>query len=124
MLNIGQLSSRGQAIFLQNYVRKMGLEGALIATAEGLEMASFFNVSKEADIIAADMASLLSSSLSLLSSTGKGGFSEMIIDSDKGAIAIKNLGDDIVLGILAPEGYKLGGLLVSLKQFVKELQTL
>jgi len=102
----------------------MGLEGALIATAEGLEMASFFNVSKEADIIAADMASLLSSSLSLLSSTGKGGFSEMIIDSDKGAIAIKNLGDDIVLGILAPEGYKLGGLLVSLKQFVKELQTL
>ena len=123
MLNIGQLSSRGQAI-LQNYVRKMGLEGALIATAEGLEMASFFNVSKEADIIAADMASLLSSSLSLLSSTGKGGFSEMIIDSDKGAIAIKNLGDDIVLGILAPEGYKLGGLLVSLKQFVKELQTL
>ena len=123
MLNIGQLSSRGQAI-LQNYVRKMGLEGALIATAEGLEMASFFNVSKEADIIAADMASLLSSSLSLLSSTGKGGFSEMIIDSDKGAIAIKNLGDDIVLGILAPEGYKLGGLLVSLKQFVKELQVL
>ena len=124
MLNIGQLSSRGQAIFLQNYVRKMGLEGALIATAEGLEMASFFNVSKEADIIAADMASLLSSSLSLLSSTGKGGFSEMIIDSDKGAIAIKNLGDDIVLGVLAPEGYKLGGLVASLKQFVKELQAL
>ena len=123
MLNIGQLSSRGQAI-LQNYVRKMGLEGALIATAEGLEMASFFNVSKEADIIAADMASLLSSSLSLLSNTDKEGFSEMIIDSDKGAIAIKNLGDDIVLGVLAPEGYKLGGLVASLKQFVKELQAL
>ena len=123
MLNIGQLSSRGQAI-LQNYVRKMGLEVALIATAEGLEMASFFNDSKEADIVAADMASLLLSSLSLLSNTDKGGFSEMIIDSDKGAIAIKNLGDDIVLGVLAPEGYKLGGLVASLKQFVKELQVL
>jgi predicted regulator of Ras-like GTPase activity (Roadblock/LC7/MglB family) len=48
----------------------------------------------------------------------------MIIDSDKGAIAIKNLGDDIVLGVLAPDGYKLGGLVVSLKQFVKELQAL
>jgi len=123
MLNIGQLSSSGQAI-LQDYVRKMGLEGALIATAEGLEMASFFNVSKEADIIAADMASLLSSSLSLLSNTDKEGFSEIIIDSDKGAIAIKNLGDDIVLGILAPEGYKFGGLVTSLKQFAKELQAL
>jgi predicted regulator of Ras-like GTPase activity (Roadblock/LC7/MglB family) len=123
MLNIGQLSSRGQAI-LQNYVRKMGLEGALIATAEGLEMASFFNIAKEPDIVAADMASLLSSSLSLLSNTDKEGFSEMIIDSEKGAIAIKNLGDDIVLGVLAPEGYKLGGLVASLKQFVKELQAL
>jgi len=122
-LNIGKLTSEG-AELLKNYVQKMGLEGALIATAEGLEMASFFSTDKDADIIAADMASLLSSTHSILSNTEKGKLNEMIISSDHGSIAVKDLGEDVVFGVLAPEGYKMGGLIVSLKQFMKDLQAL
>jgi len=122
-LNIGKLTSEG-AELLKNYVQKMGLEGALIATAEGLEMASFFSTDKDADIIAADMASLLASTHSILSNTEKGKLNEMIISSDHGSIAVKDLGEDVVFGVLAPEGYKMGGLIVSLKQFMKDLQAL
>jgi len=123
-LNIGALTSGGEAL-LQKFTKEMGLDGALIATAEGLEMASFFNSNKEADAIAADMASLLSVMTGgLLINTQSGTLKEMIISAENGSIAIKDLGEDIALGIVAPEGYKMGGLVVSLKKFVAELQAL
>ncbi len=120
-LDISQLTSQGASL-LEQFVQKNGLEGAVIATAEGLEMASYFKSDKDADIIAADMASLLASTSSVLDNTTSGTLSEMIINASNGAIAIKDLGEDIALGVLAPAGFKMGGLIVALKQFVKELQ--
>ncbi len=122
-LNIGRITIEGEAL-LSDFVNKMGLDGALVASAEGLEMASYFKSDLEADLIAADMASLLASTLSVLEDAKRGNMNEMIISSDNGAIAIKDLGDDIVFGVLAPSGYKMGSLTVSLKQFVKSLQEL
>jgi predicted regulator of Ras-like GTPase activity (Roadblock/LC7/MglB family) len=60
----------------------------------------------------------------MLESTDKGALKEMIITAENGSIAIKDLGDDIALGVLAPESYKMGGLVIALKLFVKEMKAL
>ena len=123
-LNIGALTSQGESI-LADFTKKMGLDGALIATSEGLEMASHFNSNKEADAIAADIASLLSIMTGgLLVNTQSGTLKEMIITAEQGSIAIKDLGGEIALGVVAPEGYKMGVLTIALKKFVDELQAL
>ena len=121
-VDVSKLTSEG-AQLLQSFVEKMGLEGAIIATAEGLEMASFFTTDKDPDLIAADTASLLSVLESALQNTDKGKLSEMVITADGGSIAIKDLGDEISFACLAPKGYKMGGLIVALKQFMKEIQS-
>ncbi len=120
-LDIGKLTSEGEEL-LQNFVDKMGLDGAVIATAEGLEMASYFKSDKDADLIAADTASLLSVLTSVLENAGSGTLSEMVISADNGSIAIKDLGEDVAFAAMAPKGYKMGGLIVSLKTFMKEIQ--
>lgn len=123
-LNIGALTSQGESL-LQDFTKKMGLDGALIATSEGLEMASHFNSAKEADAIAADMAALLSVMTGgLLVNTESGTLKEMVISAEHGSIAIRDLGEDIALGVVAPEGYKMGGLTIALKKFVTELEAL
>jgi predicted regulator of Ras-like GTPase activity (Roadblock/LC7/MglB family) len=122
-LDIGILTSRGSEL-LEAFVQKNGLDGAVIATAEGLEMASYFKSDIDSDIVAADMASLLASTTSVLDNTDTGTLSEMIISADNGAIAVKDLGEEVALGVLAPAGFKMGGLVVALKVFIKELQAL
>ena len=123
-IDIMKLNSQGSQL-LENFVKKLGIDGAILATSEGLEMASYFNDSdRDADIIAADSASMLSVISGMLESTDKGALKEMIITAENGSIAIKDLGDDIALGVLAPESYKMGGLVIALKAFVKEVQGL
>jgi len=46
----------------------------------------------------------------------------MIVTAEGGYIAIKDLGEDIALAVLAPNNYKMGGLMVALKTFVKKIQ--
>ncbi len=121
VIDVSKLSVSGGEL-LQAFVEKMGLEGAVIATAEGLEMASYFTKDRDADLIASDTASLLSITMGALEDTGKGSLNEMIISGSGGFIAIKDLGEDIALAILTPEGYKMGALVVALKQFVKDIQ--
>ena len=123
-LNIGALTTQGDQL-LNDFTKKMGLDGAVIATSEGLEMASHFNSDKEADAISADMAALLSvMSGGLLINTEVGTLKEMIISAENGSIAIRDLGEDIALAVIAPEGYKMGGLTIALKKFAEELQAL
>ena len=120
-MDIGKLTNEGTEL-LKNFVDKMGLEGAVIATSEGLEMASYFTTDKDADLIAADTATLLSVLTGALENADRGNLSEMIISADNGSIAIKDLGDDIAFATLASKGYKMGGLVVALKQFMKDIQ--
>ncbi len=120
-MDIGKLTNEGTEL-LKNFVDKMGLEGAIIATSEGLEMASYFTTDKDADIIAADTATLLSVLTGALENADRGNLSEMIISADNGSIAIKDLGDDIAFAALASKGYKMGALVVALKVFMKEIQ--
>ncbi len=119
-----KLSMEGEGL-LQEFVSAAGIQGAVLATAEGLELASSFNDSSlDSDLIASDSASLLSVMSGILENTGKGALDNMIISAEGGYIAIKDLGEDIALAVLAPNNYKMGGLLVALKTFVKKLQDL
>ncbi len=120
-VDVSKVTMNGTEL-LKSFVEKMGLEGAIIATSEGLEMASYFSTNRDADLIAADTATLLSVLTGALENADKGKLSEMIISAEKGSIAIKDLGDDIAFATLAPKGYKMGGLIVALKVFMKEIQ--
>jgi predicted regulator of Ras-like GTPase activity (Roadblock/LC7/MglB family) len=121
-IDIVKLNSQGPQL-LEEFVKKMGIEGAILATSDGLEMASFFNDSnRDADLIAADSASMLATITGMLDNTGKGNLKEMIITAENGSIAVKDLGEDIALAVIAQEGYKMGALVVALKLFIKEIQ--
>ncbi len=117
-----KLSTEGEAL-LKEFVQATGIQGAVLATAEGLELASFFNDSSlDSELIASDAASLLSVMHGILENTGKGALDNMIVTAEGGYIAIKDLGEDIALAVLAPNNYKMGGLMVALKTFVKKIQ--
>ncbi len=119
-----KLGTEGDGL-LKEFVNSAGLQGAVLATAEGLELASAItDKTLDSDLIASDAASLLSVTAGILENTEKNKFDNMIITAEGGFIAIKDLGEDIALGVLAPANYKMGGLLVALKTFVKKLQDL
>ncbi|WP_294955466.1 roadblock/LC7 domain-containing protein [Sulfurovum sp.] len=120
-IDVSKLNTSGEEL-LQKFVEKMGLEGAVIATAEGLEMASYFVKDRDAELIAADTASLLSTVMGALEDTEKGALNEMIISGSGGFVAVKDLGEEIALAVLTSSGYKMGGLVIALKQFVKDIQ--
>jgi predicted regulator of Ras-like GTPase activity (Roadblock/LC7/MglB family) len=121
-INSLKLSTEGGAL-LQEFVSSSGIQGAVLTTAEGLELASSFNdKSLDGDLIASDGASLLSVMSGILENTGKGELDNMIISAAGGFIAVKDLGGDIALAVLAPSNFKMGGLMVALKSFVKKLQ--
>ncbi len=120
-IDVSKLNTSGEEL-LQKFVEKMGLEGAVIATAEGLEMASYFVKDRDAELIAADTASLLSTVMGALEDTEKGALNEMIISGSGGFVAVKDLGEEIALAVLTSAGYKMGGLVIALKQFVKDIQ--
>ena len=119
-----KLGTEGDGL-LKEFVNAAGIQGAVLATAEGLELASAItDKTLDSDLIASDAASLLSVTAGILENTEKGTFDNMIISCEGGYIAIKDLGEDIALAVLAPANYKMGGLLVALKTFVKKLQAL
>ena len=120
-IDISKITVSGEEL-LKTFVEKMGLEGAIIATSEGLEMASYFTTSHDADMVAANTASLLATVMGTLEETGKGHLNEMIISGSEGFIAVKDLGDEVALAVITPSNYKMGSLIVALKQFVKEIQ--
>ena len=121
-VDVGKLTMSGEEM-LKDFVEKMGLEGAIIATAEGLEMASYLKSSLDADMLAANIASLLATIIGTLEDNDKGSLNEMIISGTNGYIAVKDLGNDVALAVITPKDYKMGSLIVALKQFVKDLQS-
>jgi len=121
VIDVSKISLSGETL-LKNFVEKMNLEGAIIATSEGLEMANYFTKERDADLLASDTASLLSVTMGVLEDAEKDSFKEMIISSSDGFIAVKDLGEEIALAVLTPSDYKMGALIVALKQFIKDIQ--
>ncbi len=123
-IDIMKLNSQGGQL-LEDFVKEMSIGGAILSTSEGLEMASYFaDSSKDADLIAADSASMLSVISGMLENTDKGRLKEVIVTAENGSIAVKDLGNDIALAVLVPSNYKIGGLIVALKTLIKKMESL
>jgi len=122
-IDLGMITEKGEEL-LKEFVNKHKLEGAIIASAEGLELASYFTSNLDKDLLAADFASVLSGVEGLLIDSEKGELSEVIVKGQKGYLAIVSLGDNVVLGVIAPSDQKLGILIVAIQQLVKKLQDL
>jgi len=122
-VDVGAITDKGEKI-LKQFVSKNKLEGAIIASAEGLELASYFTSNLDKDLLAADFASVLSGIEGLLNDSEKGALSEVIVKGENGYLAIVSLGDNVVLGVIAPADQKLGVLVISMQQLVKQLQNL
>ncbi|MEO2068369.1 MAG: roadblock/LC7 domain-containing protein [Desulfurobacteriaceae bacterium] len=122
-INLSAIAEKGEDI-LREFVVKNKLEGALIASAEGLELVSYFTSGLDKDLLAADFASILAGVNGLLSDSGKGELSEVIVKGENGYLAIVSLGENVVLGVIAPSDQKLGLLIVAIQQLVKKLTSL
>jgi len=122
-VDVGAITDKGEKI-LKQFVSKNKLEGAIIASAEGLELASYFTSNLDKDLLAADFASVLAGIEGLLNDSEKGALSEVIVKGENGYLAIVSLGDNVVLGVIAPADQKLGVLVISMQQLVKQLQNL
>lgn len=121
-VNVEELAINGNQL-IGDFVNRAGLEGGVIGSSEGLEIASYFRDSgTDSEIVAANAASLLSVGLELLESVGKNNLKSLIVESDDGYFSIKDLGSDVVLVVTTPKEFKMGGLIVSLKKFATELQ--
>ncbi len=122
-IDIVAITSKGEDV-LKEFVVKLGLEGALIASADGLELVSYFTTERDADMLAADAASAITSIAAMLDATDKGKLVETVVHGEKGYIAIVSLSEDAVLAVLAPPTQKLGVVLAGLKQLVQKLNQL
>jgi len=120
-VDITKLSVNGKEI-LKKFVDEMNLRGAIIATAEGLEMTSYFKESEDTDSIAADTATILASIQNFLQTVEAGELKEIIINAESGHIIVENLGDGISLAVVAPKNFTIGALLVALRKFIAQLQ--
>ncbi len=123
VLDINAIASKGEQV-LQEFVTKMGLEGALVASSEGLEIAHYFVADLDNDILAAGSAAVLSSIEGFLADAKKGQLQEIIAKAENGYVAIMALGGDVALAVLAPANQKLGVLTIAMRQLAKKLQSL
>jgi len=122
-VDIAKITIQGNQL-LEDFVEKMGLECAVMATPDGLEMASYLSNNGDAEMTPSDAISLLSVANATLGNVKKGTLEEIVITSSDGYVAIKDLGDDITLAVVAPEDYKMGGLIIALSQFAKEIESI
>ncbi|ADU97674.1 roadblock/LC7 domain-containing protein [Thermovibrio ammonificans] len=122
-IDIASLTEKGEAV-LRDFVTRNRLDGAIVASAEGLEIVSYFTSDLDRDLLAADFASVLAGVEGLLNDSNKGELSEIIVKGENGYLAIVSLGENVVLGVLAPTGQKLGVLIIAMQQLVKKLKSL
>jgi len=87
-------------------------------------LVSYFTAELDKDLLAADFASVLAGVEGLLTDSNKGELSEIIVKGSEGYLAIVSLGDNIVLGVMAPKEQKLGLLTLAIQQLVKQLKSL
>jgi predicted regulator of Ras-like GTPase activity (Roadblock/LC7/MglB family) len=85
-------------------------------------LASYFSTSEiEPDLLAANVASIQLASEDLANQNKKGNVSQIVISAAEGEIAIKTLEGVGALVIVAPKDYKMGLLLIAIKQLVEKL---
>jgi len=119
-VDLTKITSEGNKI-IEEFVKKRGLEGAMVVSADGFDLASYFTTSSiEPDLLAANVASIQLASEDLSNQNNKGQVSQVIIAAEEGEIAIKTLSVGALV-LVAPKNYKMGLLLIALRELEKQL---
>ncbi|MRJ06438.1 MAG: hypothetical protein C6I01_02815 [Epsilonproteobacteria bacterium] len=119
-VDLTKITSEGNKI-IEEFVKKRGLEGAMVVSADGFDLASYFATSSiEPDLLAANVASIQLASEDLSNQNNKGQVSQVIIAAEEGEIAIKTLSVGALV-LVAPKNYKMGLLLIALRELEKQL---
>jgi hypothetical protein len=119
-VDLTKITSEGNKI-IEAFVKKRGLEGAMVVSADGFDLASYFATNTiEPDLLAANVASIQLASEDLSNQNNKGQVSQVIIAAEEGEIAIKTLSVGALV-LVAPKNYKMGLLLIALRELEKQL---
>jgi len=105
-------------------INTAGIDGVVLATSEGLEMASYFKSSISGEDVAAMGVALLSVSQKISMALGRGEFEKAMTFASNGSVIIMNVGEEAVLICVNSKDIKLGLLLYELSKFNKELKKL
>ncbi len=110
---------------LKDIADKFGLDAVIVATSEGLELASYIkNNEVDAESVSADIATILALTMGLMRNIGKKPANNIILEANDGIGSITTAGSDIALGLVAPSGYKLGQLKLAIKELDKRVREL
>ncbi len=113
------------AIKFKEIVRENNLDGVVLADVEGLPIVSYLQGEESnEDTLAAAGAAIFTASLMTVADAGKRGVEQVIIDSPDGYIVYTQLTEDLVLGLIAPRGAKLGIIRMIIKDtqnFIKKI---
>jgi len=109
---------------LKEVVRTNNLDGLVLADVEGLPIVSYLQEGMDEDTLAAAGAAIFTAGLMTASDAGKQGLDQVVLHSPDGYIIYTQVSDEYVLGLIAPEGAKLGVLKMVIKRIADELNRL
>jgi predicted regulator of Ras-like GTPase activity (Roadblock/LC7/MglB family) len=109
---------------LKEVVRTNNLDGLVLADIEGLPIVSYLQEGMDEDTLAAAGAAIFTAGLMTASDAGKQGLTQVVLHSPDGYIIYTQVSEEYVLGLIAPEGAKLGVLKMVIKKIADELKKL
>lgn len=120
MINLAVLQNS-----LQNFVRgSSNIQGAILASSDGLELASILPVGMDEERTAAMSASMLSLGERIGRELARGTVERLIFEGEKGYGILVGCGSDAVLLVLANSAAKQGLLFLEVKRLVSQIKPL
>ncbi|HSE83183.1 MAG TPA: roadblock/LC7 domain-containing protein [Thermodesulfobacteriota bacterium] len=101
---------------LQDLVKNVGLDGAVLSGVDGSPLASALRPGIEENRLAAISAAALTLGLKVAEEITRGVLEEVTVRSDSGLMLVSGVGEDAVLTAVADDHVKLGFLMMEMKK--------
>ncbi len=99
------------------------LDGALLATEDGLVLAEYLPTKIDPDLLAGSLATVLSTMQNTIEDVGKGRLQDAILQASDGCVAASDIGGALLI-ILAPASARIGVVASLLKKAIEKLKKL
>ncbi|MEM9215131.1 MAG: roadblock/LC7 domain-containing protein [Cyanobacteria bacterium P01_F01_bin.150] len=111
-------------LLLQSFVNQViGIQGAVIASLDGLPLASYLADGLGEDRLAAMSATMLSLGERIGQELGRGDINRLFVEGEKGYVTLTGCGAEAVLLVLSDSSLKQGVLMLEIKNILQELKT-
>lgn len=100
------------------------IESVIVASSDGLPVASLVESKEEEERLSAMTATLLALGERVSEELGIGAMNELIVTGDKRDIIVRSVGKDIVLAATVKKPAKIGLILYDTKRAVKQIENL